>query len=273
MQIEGKYYIVNGIIHNTYEKTNFSEGINNSIYEVVRVIGGKVLFLEEHLERLFKSAEILGFKLNSSKERIVKNINIVIDKNNYKNINIKLIFSDLDKEEQKSMIFCIKSYYPDKKMYETGINTIIYHSEREKPNAKVGNNKLREKVNNELKSKNAFEALLVNKEGVITEGSRSNMFFVKGEIIYTAPPKSVLLGVTRNRVVNICKNLNIKIKEICIDENDIFCLDGAFMTGTSVNVLPIKSIEKCNLNSTNNSIIKKISKEYENSINEYLYKK
>ena len=273
MQIEGKYYVVNGIVHNTYEKINFSEGINNSIYEVVRIINGKVLFLEQHIERLFKSAQILGFKLNTSKDRIVKNINLVIDKNDCKNINIKLIFNDLDKEEQRLMIFCIKSYYPNKQMYETGINTIVYHSERKKPNAKVGNNILREKINNELKFKNAFEALLVNNEGVITEGSRSNMFFVKGDFLYTAPSKNVLLGVTRNIVVDICKDLNIKMKEICICENDIHGLDGAFMTGTSVNILPIKSIENYNLNSTYNSIIKKISIEYDNRINEYLYTK
>ncbi|MEJ8555411.1 aminotransferase class IV [Tepidibacter sp. Z1-5] len=273
IQIEGNYYILNGIIHNADEKVKFSEGINSSIYEVVRVINGKILFLEQHLERLFKSAKILGFKINTSKERIVKHINLLIDKNNCKNINIKLIFTELDKEEQKLIIFCIKSYYPDKQMYEKGISTILYHSEREKPNAKVGNNKLREKINNELKFKNAFEALLVNKEGLITEGSRSNMFFVKGEVIYTAPSQNVLLGVTRNIVVDICKKLNIKIKENCIYENDIYCLDGAFMTGTSVNVLPIKNIEKCNLNSNCNSIISKIIKEYDKCINEYLYKK
>ncbi|CAH2213676.1 aminotransferase class IV [Tepidibacter aestuarii] len=273
IRTEEKYYIFNGIIKNKYEKVDFSENSNNSIYEVIRVINGKTLFLEQHLERLFKSAEILGFKLNIHKYIITNDINILIEKNNCKNINIKLIFSDLDKEEQKLIIMCIKSYYPAKQMYETGISTIIYHSEREKPNAKVGNNKLREKINNELKLKNAFEALLVNKEGLITEGSRSNMFFVKGECIYTAPSKNVLLGVTRNVVVDICENLNIKIKEVCIKESDIYCLDGAFMTGTSVNVLPIKSIEEFNLNSTHNSIIKKIIEEYDNKINEYLYKK
>ncbi len=273
IQIEGNYYILNGIIHNKDEKMDFSEGINSSIYEVVRVINGKILFLEQHLERLLKSAKILGFKINTSKERIVKHINVLVDKNNCKNINIKLIFTDLDKEEQKLIIFCIKSYYPDKRMYEDGVSTIVYHSEREKPNAKVGNNKLRQKINNELKFKNAFEALLVNKEGLITEGSRSNMFFVKQDLLYTAPPKNVLLGVTRNIVVDICQNLNIKIKEICINENDIYSLDGAFMTGTSVNVLPIKSIEKCNLNSNCNSIISEIIKEYDNCINEYLIRK
>lgn len=273
MQMEGKYYIVNGRIHNIYEKITFLEGINNSIYEVVRVINGKALFLEQHIERLFKSAEILGFKLNTPKIRIVENINLVINKNDCKNINIKLILNDLDKEEQNLIIFCIKSYYPNKLLYETGIHTIVYNSERKKPNAKVGNNKLREKINNELNLKNAFEALLVNNEGVITEGSRSNMFFVKEDFLYTAPSRNVLLGVTRNIVVDICKKLNIKIKEICICENDIACLDGAFMTGTSVNILPIKSIENYNLNSTHNSIIKKIIIEYGNRVNEYLYKK
>ncbi|WP_099189178.1 aminotransferase class IV [Tepidibacter mesophilus] len=272
IQIEGKYYILNGVINNVEKQMNFSENSNASIYEVVRVINGKILFLEQHLERLFKSAEILGFKLNASKLRIVQDINILIGKNNCKDINIKLIFCDLDKEEQKSMIFCIKSYYPDEQMYEMGISTIIYHSEREKPNAKVGNNELREKINNELKVKNAFEALLVNKEGLITEGSRSNMFFIKGEFIYTAPPQNVLLGVTRNIVVDICKRLDIKIKEICINENDIYCLDGAFMTGTSVDVLPIRNIEKYNLDSANNPIINKIIKEYDNSVSKYLCK-
>lgn len=267
---EGEYYVSNGTIYRTDQKKDFSENNNINVYEVIRVINGKPLFLEQHLERLFKSAEILGFKLNIPKRKIVKDIKLLIEKNNCKNINIKLIFSNLDNEYQNLIIFCVKSYYPHKQLYETGISTIIYYSEREKPNAKVGNRKLREKINNELKLKNAFEALLVNKEGLITEGSRSNIFFVKGDSIYTAPASDVLLGVTRTVVVDICKRLNIKIKEICIKESDIPCLDGAFMTGTSVNVLSIKSIEKYNLNSTYNSIIMKIIKEYDNHIKEYL---
>ncbi|MCT4617899.1 MAG: aminotransferase class IV [Marinisporobacter sp.] len=263
------YYIYNGKEYTTENKEGFSKIIAPIIYEVIRIIDGVPLFLEEHLERMRKSATLLDVLIEKSDEAIKNEINRLIEINNCKNMNVKLLCSNL-KEEQDFFVYFIKSYYPEDEVYEKGIHTILYDSERENPNAKVINTSFREHVNEKMKKHNAFEALLVNKEGIITEGSRSNMFFVKGEEIFTAPPKDVLLGVTRNRIMKVCKDLKIPVKEEAIGIDDIKNLTGAFMSGTSVNVLPIRSIDESHLDSIHNEIILKISKGYIQEMKNYI---
>ncbi|SHK06518.1 aminotransferase class IV [Tepidibacter formicigenes] len=265
-----EYYIYNRELYSTKEIGYFDKISNPMIYEVIRVIEGQPLFLEEHLERMEKSAKLIDFNLNKSKEEISNEVYKLIDKNNCNNMNIKFLCSNLDKDNQDFFLYFIKSYYPEEHLYKKGIHTISYYSERKNPNAKVVNIKLREKISQKLKEENAFEALLVNNEGLITEGSRSNMFFVKDNKLYTAPAKDVLLGVTRNKIMDICKKLNIEVIEESIKKSDIYNLEGAFMTSTSVNVIPIKSIDDILINSLENPIIKKIGKAYEEEMKNYI---
>lgn len=240
------------------------------IYEVIRIIDGVPLFLEEHLERMRKSAGLLKAKIHKSDEEITSEILNLLKSNSCKNINVKLLCSNLNGEKQDFSTCVSESHYPEQKVYEKGIHTILYYSERENPNAKIMNKSLREDVNTNIKRKDAYEALLVNNDGYIMEGSRSNMFFVKGDIVYTASSKDVLLGVTRKRIMKVCKDLDITVLEEAIHEKEIASLDGAFMSGTSVNVLPIRSIDHVKLHSVHNQLIQKIAKGYRKEMEEYI---
>ena len=143
-------------------------------------------------------------------------------------------------------------------------------SDLDNPNAKVLFSTFKEEVSRELKKQGAFEALLVNKSGYILEGSRSNMFFVKNNKVYTAKAKDVLLGVTRKHIFKACEKLNIKIIEESISKKELHKLEGAFMTGTSVNVLPIYSIDNIKLDSIKNKIIKEINNFYSTEMADYI---
>ena len=96
------------------------------------------------------------------------------------------------------------------------------------------------------------------------------MFFVKGDKVYTAKASDVLIGITRKHIFNVCEKLNIKIVEESIHVDDLDKLDGAFMSGTSVNVLPISSIDSIKLNSINNRIIREINQAYIEEMNKYI---
>ncbi|WP_242851711.1 aminotransferase class IV [Caloranaerobacter sp. TR13] len=253
------------------EKVSISDLINSpSIYEVIRVIDGIPLYVEEHLLRMRESAELLGFRIKKSDDEILNEIKKLITVNEFPNLNIKLVFSNLNKSNQLFLAYFIKSYYPEKEVYEKGIHTILFNVVRENPNAKIVNTKFKERVKKELEDKNAFEALLVNEEGYITEGSRSNIFFVIDDKVYTAPEGEVLQGVTRKRILKVSKEIGIEIikKHIHIDE--LKNLDGAFMTGTSVNILPIRTINEIELDSVNNKIIKELSIGYINDMQKYI---
>lgn len=268
-----KYYMANGRLISTDNLDIFYSIEKPPIYEVIRVIDGIPLFLEDHLERMRISGELVGVSINRSDEEIEKDIMKLIEANGVENLNIKLLCANIEGEGQVLLAYFIKSFYPPEEYYRDGIHTILFHHERENPNAKVLKSSFKEEVAKKLEENKAFEALLVNNDGYITEGSRSNMFFVKENKIYTAPKGTVLLGITRQHIMEVCKELSIEVVEENIHVDDLDRLEGAFMSGTSVNVLPISTIEDIRLNSVNNHIIRKIAKGYENKMKEYIKSK
>lgn len=204
------YFILNGEVATVSDTRIFEEIVKSPIYEVIRVIDGIPLFFEEHIERMRRSSEIVDYSIYRSDEEFFFDMKKLIEINNVKNLNIKLLCVDIEGKGQIFLAYFIESYYPSEEVYKEGIHTILYDFERVNPNAKVLNISFKEDVKNKLKEEKAFEALLVNKEGYITEGSRSNMFFVRGDKVYTAPSGEVLLGVTRKHIVEVCEKLNIK---------------------------------------------------------------
>lgn len=268
-----QFYIVNGELKVTSNVRIFQRIEKPPIYEVIRVVDGIPLFLEDHIKRMRESARIIDYQIERADKEIEGDIRELILQNKIENLNVKLLCTDIEKLGQVFLIYFIKSFYPPEEYYEKGIHTILFHHKRENPNAKVQMISFREEVAKQLDEKKAFEALLVNEEGYIPEGSRSNMFFVKGDKIYTAPKGDVLLGITRKYILKVCEELNIKVVEENIHVEDLDKLDGAFMSGTSVNVLPIATIGDIELDSVNNRIIKAINKGYANKMERDIIRK
>lgn len=268
-----KFYIVNGRLKSTKDIEIFKKIEKPPIYEVLRVIDGIPLFLEDHLNRMILSSNVVDYKIERTIKEIEEDIKLLILKNQIKNQNIKLLCTDIKEVGQVFLIYFIKSFYPSEEYYKEGVGTILFNYERTNPNAKVQMTEFREKVAKELEEKEAFEAMLVNKEGYILEGSRSNMFFVKGDKIYTGSKKDVLLGITRKHILEVCDKLNIKVIEENIHVEDLDKVQGAFMSGTSVNVLPISNVDDIKFDSVNNKIIKAVNNGYVNSMKEYIINK
>lgn len=236
------------------------------IYEVLRVIDGKPLFLERHLSRMKNSFELINEEFSLKSEDICAKINMLIKSENKNVGNIKITYKV---NEKKLDIFFIDHFYPTEDMYENGVKTILYFGERENPNAKIVNDDFRSKVNKEIKENNAFEAILIDRNGFITEGSKSNIFMVKGNKLLTSETKAVLPGVTRGKIIELADKCGIKVEEIEYSYKDIDKLDGMFISGTSPKVLPINSVGHIKLN-PKNEIVLKIMKEYNNEVEKYI---
>ncbi|MGG7174158.1 aminotransferase class IV [Clostridium neonatale] len=236
------------------------------VYEVLRVIDGKPLFFEDHLERMKNSFDLIneGFLLKN--DEIKEMIKDLINKEKKLCGNIKITYSIIEK---KLDVFFIKHSYPTDEMYDNGVKVILYFGERENPNAKIVNDNFRSRVNKEIENNNAYEAILIDRNGFITEGSRSNIFMIKNNVILTSPTKSVLPGVTRKKVIELANQLNLKVEEQEYNYKKINELDGMFISGTSPKILPISSVSDIKLNEKN-SIILKLMKAYDDSINQYL---
>ena len=178
--------------------------------------------------------------------------------------------NNFDKDLQNFLYYITGASYNIEEVPKDGARAIIFKAERDNPNIKTINTNQRDLINAELEKQNALEALLEDEDGNITEGSRSNMFFVKGDKLYTAPSKKVLLGITRSKVIEICDKLGIEVIESDINKSELDSVDGIFMSTTPIGVLPILSIGDMKLNSLDNEIIKKVVDGYEKLTQQYI---
>jgi branched-chain amino acid aminotransferase len=95
-----------------------------------------------------------------------------------------------------------------------------------------------------MKAQNAYEVLMVNHAGYITEGSRSNFFLIRENTLYSAPADWILPGVTRKQVLKLASEASIQLVEAPILFSDLAHFEAAFMCGTSPKVMPVKSIDQ-----------------------------
>ena len=241
------------------------------VYEVVRVENFVPLFYEKHFVRLKNSVELAGFVTRINNTRMFIQIERLISENNIADGNIKIgLLFNKEGELQSTKLYFIAHSYPSQKDYDEGVKLISLNAERENPNVKYRNRGLRNKTNQLIADNNVFEILLYNSKGIITEGSRSNVFFIKDAIVYTAPQNLILKGITWDFVVEICQQNNIKLIEKEISINDIYKYDSAFLTGTSPKVIKISNIDNNKFNK--NELIDTISVEYDKIISVYTEK-
>jgi branched-chain amino acid aminotransferase len=240
------------------------------IYEVIRVLNGVPLFLEDHLERMHESLALVGKASMKSTEEVRNLISLLIKANGTKNGNVKFVVGE--SLQDGILLYMIPHSYPDEMMYENGIATAVLKLERTNPNAKIVNTSYKEIVAEFIKDKGVHEALLVNREGCITEGSRSNVFFVASDTLLTPPLKDVLGGITRKKIIDLARSSGIPFKETDIQLELVNELQGAFMSGTSPKVLPISRIDRTEIPSSSCQIITRLMKLYDAEIDGYVKK-
>lgn len=224
-------------------------------YEVIRLLESRPLFLDLHYERLIKTCNSLNIE-PPQKAKIIEDITNLVKISRIQNTNIKIA---IDKNHYA--IYPIVSRYPTKENYLRGVSCSLLFEERESPEIKAYQSELREKANEQISALDIYESILVNKDGLMTEGSRSNLFFIKGNEIFTAPDQLVLAGITRLKVLELIKELNLTIKFEAVSKNELFQIGAAFICGTSPGVLPLANIENFKLN-VENSILLKIHRLY-----------
>lgn len=262
------YFVTqNGAVQRT-ELNDLQLNTENSVYEVIRVIDGIALFLEDHFARLLSSVHISGLQFELKLEEFSQKITELVRLNELKNGNVKFVLSEIENEIQWTFSF-IPHRYPDLNDYLQGVSTDLLYVERENPNAKIIQNTIRERANKMIADRKLFEVLLVDRNGMITEGSRSNVFFVKGNQFYTAPASQVLVGITRQKVMECITELDFPLIEEAASVSEINKFDAVFITGTSPEVLPVNCIG-ANLFKANNGFIKLLTEKYKLMIKMYL---
>lgn len=218
----GSYFFKNYQLMPTSSFTEHLTDISNGIYEVIRIINKVPLFWEEHMQRLNESLALKQLPLELSPSRILKAVEQLGTANDIINGNIKLlIISKANNADNPwdHFLYFTPHHYPQPRDYTEGVKVILFKAERSNPNIKIADVDLRRVIAEQLEKQSAYEALLVDPRGIITEGSRSNVFWIKEHCLYTSPRCRILPGITRQAIVQLCmeKNYPVLEREVSLD--------------------------------------------------------
>ncbi len=194
---------------------------------------------------------------------IYHNIFDFIHDSKEQNFNIRI---EIDVETLDYSFAKFKGDYPTKSMYQQGVSLSTYNHLREHPNVKLAQKELKDKLNTYKRKNKVYEVLYINDDKVY-ECSSSNIFFIRGKKVYTSKNKDVLVGITRSKVIDVCKSLGYEVVETDLFLCDINKMNASFITGTSKNVLPVKKINLKNYN-VQNKMLRKIMKAFDELIKE-----
>ncbi len=242
---------------------------NSSVYEVIRIIDGVPLFFEDHYTRMSSSLKSQGIDPAIPESDVRTGISKLLTAEGKGICNVKISINVNDGKPEP-WYYISKSVYPSEDVVKAGVRTGLLMLERNNPNAKILNYSYREAVGKRMVEGGFFEVLLVNGDGNITEGSKSNVFFVKGDRLFTAPGSHVLLGVTRKYVMEACRLAGFTIDESFISVDDLCSIDGLFLSGTSIKVLPVSSIDGVEYGSPDNQAIAAVARQYDDIIRKYI---
>ncbi len=237
------YFVLDTQLHSTCDFNPYILEKGIGIYEVLRVEQGKPLFLKEHIDRFFSSAALENVPVDISRKFIRQAVRMLIGQNCMKQGNIKFLYHWDGKGTPRFMAWVMPFFYPSASQYAHGVVVGSMPARRENPNAKKVLHSLRKKADTFIKQKSFREVIYVNPRGFITEGSRSNIFFVHDNRVLTPELSQVLPGITRAKVIQLISEKGMPFNETKISLSDAMGYDACFLTGTSPKILPVSRFD------------------------------
>jgi len=220
--------------------------------------GPSIFRLEEHIERLFNSAHIFTIDIPFSKEELKNAVIETVKINKMKECYIRpLVYIGYGamglypKENPINVAIAVWPWgtYLGEKGLKEGIRVKISSYIRNHVNSQMSRSKVcGYYVNSQLAKKEAVtcgydEALLLDTEGYVSEGSGENIFIYRNGVLKTTPLTSILEGITRDSIKKIAKDMNIPVLEERFTRDEVYIADEAFFTGTAAEITPIKEVD------------------------------
>ena len=230
----------------------------DGIYETMRVYDRVVFMLDEHLIRLYRSASLIGLTIPLDADSLKRSIHETLVANSLKNAYIRLTVSrgygpiglDPDLCPKPTVVIITQEMkdYP-RSFYENGISLIIPETRRNfreaiNPQIKSLNflNNILAKI--EAKKKSAYDAIMLNAYGKLTEGTISNIFFCKNGILCTPSLEcGILNGITRAVVINLAGRDGLKVEEGEFTKEDLCASEEVFITSTTLEIMPVSKVD------------------------------
>jgi len=230
----------------------------DGVFEGMRIYGGKVFRLEEHLVRLWNSAKAIWLKIPISKEEMAKAVNDTLKTNEIDDGYVRLVVSrgagtlglDPNRTSDPQVIIITDhiALYPDE-YYEKGLEIITVNTIRNHPAALNPRVKSLNYLNNILAKieglqANCEEALMLNHKGEVAECTGDNIFLVSQGRLLTPPiDAGILEGITRDVVIELAEKEGITVRQIPLTRHDVYIAEECFLTGSAAEVVPVVKVD------------------------------
>ena len=230
----------------------------DGVFEGIRVYGGKVFLLGEHIDRLYESARAIRLEIPMPKDEMTAAVNSTVAANGLSEGYVRLVVSrgagtlGLDPRRtanpQVIIIADTISLYPPE-MYQQGLKLITASTMRNHPQALSSRIKSLNYLNNILAKiegtdADCVEALMLNHKGEVAECTGDNIFIVQKGVLKTPPTDAgILEGITRNAVIRLAREAKVPVAEVTLLRHDIYVADECFLTGTAAEVIPVTSLD------------------------------
>ncbi len=255
----------------------------DAVYEVTRSYGRIFFQIEDHIDRLFNSADNINMNLGRTKEQMIAHIYEIYKKIDIDNIYMRIQISRGDGpigmspklvKTPNEVIYMYPFQPSPGEYYSQGVSICVTERRRNAKRALDPNIKSGNYLNNVLafiegEKINAYETFMVNAQGHVTEGTTSNIFMVKGKTIITPPEEyDILKGITRKIVIGIAQNEKFKIEEKGFGLEELLDADEVFLTSSTREIMPIRLINQ-NKVSAPGAATRILHSKYKEFINDY----
>lgn len=232
------------------------------VYETLKVRKGVLFFPERHEERLYFSAGVIGMGHPWRPGRVVDAIVELVRANALPDCNIKVLLIG-----GRLYIMALGPLFPKRSDLRSGGLAVTFEGERHYPRAKTLSMLLSTIAFRRAQEAGAYDALLVNRRGEVTEGTRTNLFATDGSAVFTPPAEQVLAGVTKLTVSEVIRDLGIDLVEERLPAASLASWKGLFLTSTSTKVMPLRRVDEAEFEVP--PLIDTIRKAYDSFLDDY----
>ena len=238
----------------------FDHGLlyGDGVFEGIRVYGGNVFLLADHVDRLYESARSIRLEIPISNQQMVSAVNETVRANEIDDGYVRLVVTrgsgtlglDIRKTSHPIVIIIadtITLYPPE--IYENGMELVTASTIRNHPGALNPRIKSLNYLNNilaKIEGTDAgfVEALMLNHKGEVAECTGDNVFIISDGLIRTPPTESgILEGLTRNAVISLAREAGYEVRETALVRHDIYTAQECFLTGTAAEVIAVVSLD------------------------------
>lgn len=224
------------------------------VYETLKLRRGVLYFPDQHCDRLHHSAEVIGMEIPWGGKAVECWIRELVAANEQESANVKLLCvgdsrgrkgqGQGQEAEVNLYIMMLNPLFPPRRLYSQGARVITAHGERHFPTAKTLDMLLSAVLYRRARAHDAYDALLINPEQCVTEGTRTNLFVTDGAGLFTPPADQTLGGVTKRTVIECARAHGLVVQERRLPWDEFDRWDGVFLTSTSSKIVPVAMIDK-----------------------------